>query len=250
MINKTINLRGTLFLLFLFFSVTSMAQRKARLLVFCKTAGYHHSSIEVGKLAILKLGKENGFDVDTTSKADLFTKKGLKKYQAVVFLSTTGDVLNEEQQSAFQHYIQAGNGFAGVHAATDTEYDWPWFGDLVGAYFAKHPEQQTAVLNVVDKNSIATSHLPDQWQRKDEWYNFKWMTKDPLHVLITIDEHSYDAGPAKMGDYHPMSWYHDFDGGRSFYTALGHTEASYSDPLFLKHLLGGLQYALGTKKMK
>lgn len=250
MMKDTINLGGILLLLLLLLGGAAMAQKKTRLLVFCKTAGYHHSSIEAGKIAILKLGEENGFAVDTTGKADLFTGKGLKKYQAVVFLSTTEDVLNAEQQTAFQQYIQSGGGFAGIHAATDTEYEWPWFGNLVGAYFAKHPEQQDAILNVVDKNSIATSHLPDQWKRKDEWYNFKWMTKAPLHVLITIDEGSYDAGPAKMGNYHPMSWYHDFEGGRSFYTALGHTEASFSDPLFLKHLLGGLQYALGMKKME
>ncbi|RZM24796.1 MAG: ThuA domain-containing protein [Pedobacter sp.] len=235
-------------LLFLL-SFNSIAQKK-KVLVFCKTAGFHHSSIEVGKAAIIKLGQENKFDVDTTSNADRFSNDGLKQYAAVVFLSTTGNALDDTQQSAFEHYIKSGGGFVGIHAATDTEYDWPWYGNLVGAYFVKHPEQQEATLNIVDRKSIATKHLPATWTRKDEWYNFNWMTKEPLHVLITIDENSYKPGQGAMGANHPMSWYHDFDGGRSFYTELGHTEASYSDPLYLKHILGGLQYAIGAKKME
>ncbi|TDO24504.1 ThuA domain-containing protein [Pedobacter duraquae] len=235
--------------LFLLLSFNSMAQKK-KVLVFCKTAGFHHSSIEVGKAAIMKLGQENKFDVDTTSSADRFTKEGLKPYAAVVFLNTTGNALDDLQQQAFEQYFRSGKGFVGVHAATDTEYEWPWYGNLVGAYFVKHPEQQEATLNVVNRKSIATKHLPEQWKRKDEWYNFNWMTKETLYVLIAIDEKSYKPGVGAMGDNHPMSWYHDFDGGRSFYTELGHTEASYSDPLYLKHLLGGLQYALGTKKME
>jgi hypothetical protein len=131
-----------------------------------------------------------------------------------------------------------------VHAAADTEYDWGWYGRLVGAYFSSHPEQQEAVLNIVD-TSIATGHLPKQWKRKDEWYNFKKISKD-IKVLVTIDEKSYTGGT--NGDFHPMAWYHDFDGGRSFYTELGHTEESFADPLYLKHLLGGIRYAIGDNK--
>jgi len=230
--------------------LNSMAQKRSKILVFCKTAGFHHASIGSGKTAIQKLGKENGFEVDTTSDASVFTKAKLQQYAAVVFLSTTGDVLNDAEQTAFEQYIKVGGGFVGVHAATDTEYDWPWYGNLVGAYFSAHPAQQEATLNIVDKRSIATSFLPQQWKRKDEWYNFKWMTSEPLHVLITIDESSYNPGPAKMGANHPMSWYHNFGGGRSFYTELGHTVESFADPLYLKHLLGGLQYAMGAKKME
>lgn len=239
-----------LLLLLIILNFSSMAQQRKKILVFCKTAGYHHASIAAGKTAIQKLGRENGFSADTTSDASWFTKERLQPYAAVVFLSTTGDVLNDKEQEAFEQYIRAGGGFVGIHAATDTEYGWPWYGNLVGAYFSAHPAQQEATLNVVDKRSIATSHLPQQWKRKDEWYNFKWITKEPLHVLITIDESSYDAGPAKMGSYHPMSWYHNFDGGRAFYTELGHTDESFADPLYLKHILGGLQYAMGVKKME
>ncbi len=236
-------------LLIMILDYNSFAQQK-KVLVFCKTAGFHHTSIDAGKKAIQKLGEENQFDVDTTSDASYFSQKQLKQYAAVVFLSTTGDVLNNNQQQAFEQYIKSGGGFVGIHAATDTEYDWPWYGNLVGAYFSAHPAQQEATLNIIDKRSIATKHLPVPWKRKDEWYNFKWITKFPLHVLITIDESSYDAGPAKMGSNHPMSWYHDFDGGRSFYTELGHTDESFADPLYLQHILGGLQYAMKVKKME
>lgn len=233
-------------LLILFFTAPVLAKKK-KILVFSKTAGFYHKSIPVGIAAIQKLGLENGFEVDTTKNAALFTAKNLKKYAAVVFLSTTGDVLNEAQQTAFEQYIRAGGGYAGIHAATDTEYGWPWYGKLAGAWFISHPAQQEAALNVINTRTIATKHLPEVWKRKDEWYNFKEIGTD-LNVLIKIDESSYKGGA--NGDNHPMAWYHNFDGGRSFYTALGHVDESYSDPLFLKHILGGIQYAMGVKKME
>jgi|SRR6185503_2031307 len=219
---------------------------KQKVLIFCKTAGFHHASIVVGIPAIIKLGREHDFDVDTTTDAKKFTYDNLKQYAAVIFLSTTGDVLNDAQQAEFEKYIRSGGGFAGVHSATDTEYDWPWYGNLVGAYFRNHPSvQQDAVLHIVDPNFPATRGLPKEWTRKDEWYNFKWIAPN-LHVLITIDEKTYNGG--NNGDNHPMSWYHEYDGGRAFYTALGHTDESYSDPLYLKHLLGGIEYAMGRAK--
>lgn len=236
----------SLFLLLLMVFSATNAFAKNKVLVFCKTAGFHHSSIPAGVKAIRQLGEQNNFTIDTTTNAEKFTPENLKQYNAVVFLNTTGDVLNEQQQKAFEQYIKSGKGFVGVHAATDTEYDWPWYGNLVGAYFKNHPEQQEAVLNVVDRNTIATKHLPSEWKRKDEWYNFKWIAEG-LHVLIKIDETSYKGG--ENNNNHPMAWYREFDGGRAFYTELGHTDESYADPLFLKHLLGGIQYALG-KKMK
>ncbi|MDB5015710.1 MAG: Trehalose utilization [Mucilaginibacter sp.] len=218
---------------------------KQKILIFSKTAGFHHASIPAGIAAVTKLGQENNFDVDTTTDSKKFTYDNLKKYAAVMFLNTTGDVLNDQQQGEFEKYIHAGGGFVGVHAATDTEYDWPWYGNLVGAYFKSHPAQQSAMFHVVDRNFIATKHLPADWKRFDELYNFKWMAPN-LHILITIDEKSYTGGT--MGDNHPMSWYHDYDGGRAFYTELGHTDESYSDPLYLGHLLGGIKYAMGQAR--
>ncbi|WP_205503954.1 ThuA domain-containing protein [Rufibacter psychrotolerans] len=211
------------------------------LLVFYKTAGYYHTSIPTGLAALQRLGKENNFTVDTTRNAAHFTPDSLAKYQAVVFLSTTQDVLNPAQQKVFERYIQGGGGFVGIHSATDTEYDWPWYNQLVGAYFESHPEVQQATIQVVDKAHPATSMLPTHWQRTDEWYNFKSINPS-VKVLATLDEATYQGG--KNGTNHPIAWYHTFDGGRAFYTAGGHTKESYAEPLFLQHLLGGINYVL------
>lgn len=237
------------FFLLLFFTVpfivsTAFSEKKQkRILVFSKTAGFRHSSIKAGKEALLKLGAENKWLVDTTEDAAYFTGTTLKKYDAVVFLNTTGNVLNDEQQTAFEKYIQSGKGYAGIHAATDTEYDWPWYCKLAGANFSSHPKQQNAVLHVTDSTHSSTRHLPHTWQRFDEWYNFKNQNKD-VNVLLTIDEKSYEGGT--NGDNHPMAWYHTFDGGRAFYTALGHTDASYTEADFLQHVSGGLNYVMGN----
>ena len=229
------------FVLLILVSGFMMHSPTKRVLVFSKTRGFHHASIPAGIAAIQKLGMENNFAVDTTTDSSFFVKKTLKKYDAVIFLSTTGNVLNDQEQKAFEKYIQKGGGFVGVHAATDTEYDWPWYNRLVGAYFKSHPKQQEAVLNITDPTHISTKHLPLVWKRFDEWYNFKNI-QEGLHVLITIDEKSYTGGI--NGDFHPMAWYQDFDGGRAFYTEMGHTDESYLDPLYLQHLLGGIEYAM------
>ena len=218
---------------------------KPRILVFTKTAGFYHDAIPAGVAAIQKLGAENGFDVDSTRDARYFVEDSLKQYGAVVFLSTTMNVLNADQQVAFERYIQSGGGFAGVHAAADTEYDWPWYNKLVGAQFLSHPQNQKAVIKVTDKTHPSTSFLPDRWERYDEWYNYKSINPD-IKVLATLDETTYQGGA--NGDNHPIIWHHAFDGGRAFYTGLGHTKESYSEPLFLRHLLAGIQYAMGENK--
>lgn len=215
--------------------------KQPAVLIFSKTNGYRHQSIPFGIEAIKKLGSENKFSVDATEDSLAFTDANLAKYKAVIFLSPTGDVLGEEQQKAMERFIQKGGGFVGVHAASDCEYEWPWYVKMVGASFLSHPEQQMARLVVVDKKNIATKHLPDSWERKDEWYNFKNLNPD-VHTLLKIDETSYKGG--KNGDNHPMAWYHDYDGGRAFYTELGHTNESFSEPAFLQHLLGGIRYAI------
>lgn len=216
---------------------------KQRILVFSKTKGFRHSSIAAGKTAMLKLGRENGIAVDTTESAAYFTEDSLKNYNAVVFLNATGDVLTHVQQAEFERYIQAGGGFVGIHAAADCEYQWPWYGKLVGGYFKSHPKIQQAKLIVKDKSHISTKHLPDVWERSDEWYNFKDLNAN-TNVLITIDEKSYQGGA--NGDFHPMAWYHEYDGGRAFYTEFGHTDETYADPLFMNHVLGGLKYTMSS----
>lgn len=239
----------TAFVILLIPSCTHRNPGKPRVLVFSKTAGFHHESIADGNIAIQKLGAGNNFDVDTTTDATRFIDDSLKKYTAIVFLSTTGDVLDYRERAALERYIQAGGGYVGIHAAADAEYDWGWYGRLVGGYFLDHPgihdsfpNVQEGVFNVVDPNNDATRHLPKQWKRKDEFYSYKKLNKD-VHVLLNIDESSYNGGH-KMGD-HPMAWYHDYDGGRAFYTELGHTKESFQEDNYLKHLLAGIQYAIG-----
>ena len=234
------------------YSCSDKQSGKPRILVFSKTAGYHHESIAEGNVAIEKLGSEHNFDVDTTTDAAMFTEDTLKKYAAVVFLSTTGDVLNNFQEAAFERYIQAGGGYMGIHAAADCEYDWGWYGRLVGGYFLSHPgihdtfpNIQEGVFTVVDTTNDATKNLPRPWKRTDEFYSFKKLSKE-TKILLTVDEKTYHGGA--NGDYHPMAWYHDYDGGRAFYTNLGHTKESFADSLYLGHILGGIEYAIGGNK--
>ena len=229
------------------FAFMAMAKENPKVLVFFKQAGFKHTSVQAGIKAIIKLGEENGFDVDTTTNGENFNDENLKQYSAVIFLNTSGDVLEDDQKDAFQAYIHKGGGFVGVHGAADTEYTWNWYGRLVGAYFKSHPDIQQGKLIIVDANHPATQGLPHEWIRTDEWYNFGWYNDD-IKFLIELDEGSIVGG--KNGGEHPLSWFHPFDGGRSFYTALGHTEESYTEPLFLKHLLGGIEYAMGRLAYK
>ncbi|WP_432955651.1 ThuA domain-containing protein [Micromonospora haikouensis] len=217
-------------------------------LVFSKTAAFRHDAIPAGIAAIQKLGVDNGFTVDTTEDGAAFNDANLAKYQAVIWLSTTGDVLNADQQAAFERYIKAGGGYAGVHAASDTEYDWPWYGKLVGAYFNNHPANQQATVKVEDHAHPSTATLPDQWSRFDEWYNFRTNPRANVHVLASLDEKSYTPGAGAMGADHPTAWCQDYDGGRSWYTGGGHTQQSYVEPEFLTHLLGGIRTAAGVEK--
>lgn len=185
---------------------------------------------------------EHKFQVDTSSNSAVFNKESLKKYNAVVFLSTSGDMLDSIQQFNFENYIRSGGGFMGIHGASAGEYGWPWYGKLVGAVFNGHPVQQQATFMVTDRRHSSTRHLPLLWNIKEELYNFKNINPD-IKVLLTVDESSYKGGT--NGNYHPMAWHHKFEGGRSFYTALGHADDKYNEPLFLKHILEGIRYAMG-----
>ena len=221
-----------------------------RILVFSKTADYRHDSIEFGVRALRQLARVNGVQLDATEDATVFNPSNLTKYDAVVFLSTTGDVLDDDQQQAFIEFIQAGGGFVGIHSASDTEYDWPWYGQLVGGYFNGHPGNpnvREGTILVVASNHPATMTLPDLWIRTDEWYDIRDLQKE-MTILLNVDELSYkliDEDPAQTP--RPIAWFHEFDGGRAFYTALGHTVDSYADSLFLDHVWGGLRSVLGEK---
>jgi len=211
-------------------------------LVFSKTAGFRHDAIPAGISALQSLGQQNDFTVTATEDAAAFTTANLSGYEAVVFLNTTGDVLDASQQTAFQSYVDSGGGYFGVHAAADTEYDWPYYGQLVGAYFQSHPAIQQATVKNEDRGHPATAHLDATWTRTDELYNYRTNPRPNVRVLITLDESTYSGG--NMGD-HPITWCHPQGAGRSFYTGFGHTIASYSEPAFRTLLLGGVRYAAG-----
>lgn len=238
---------GSLLFLGLFFlNLSSLQAQENQILVFHKTEGYYHTSIPTGIAAIKNLGGLNNFKVTETDDAGEFSEDNLKKYQLVIFLSTTGDVLNENQEKAFENYINTGGNFFGIHAATDTEYDWKWFGNLVGAYFMSHPKIQKANVIVKKPQHPTVAHLPQIWTRTDEWYNFKDINPK-INVLLSLDESSYEGG--KNGENHPIAWYQKLeDGGKSIYTGGGHTEESYSEPAFREHLLQCILFALGENK--
>ncbi|MFH8480509.1 ThuA domain-containing protein [Streptomyces sp. NPDC018055] len=210
-------------------------------LVFSKTAGFRHDSIPAGITALRQLGAANNFTVTATEDAAVFTPANLTGYEAVVFLSTTGDVLNASQQTAFEGYIQSGGGYVGIHAAADTEYDWTWYGGLAGALFKSHPHIQPATVKVEDRAHDATAHLGPTWQRTDEWYDYRTNPRSSAHVLASLDESTYSGGT--MGGDHPIAWCKEYQGGRAFYTGGGHTQESYAEPAFRRHLLGGIRWA-------
>jgi uncharacterized protein len=212
-------------------------------LIYSKTKAFRHECIESGRAALQSYFSKYNVTSTITEDSSVFTPAKLRDYDVVMFFQTTGNVLDSVQQITFEQYIRSGNGFVGVHAASDTEYDWPWYGKLVGAYFANHPDIQPHVIEKVDTTSHPScKHLPVRWKRTDECYNFKSLPAN-VQVLLTADETSYQGGT--HGDYHPMAWYHTFEGGRSFYTALGHTVEAYRDTLLLEHIRQGVLWAYG-----
>ncbi len=210
-------------------------------LVFSKTKGFRHDSIPDGKKMMMEICAGQGWNVCFTEDADLFSNDNLKNFDVVMFLLTTGDVLDEKQQSAMERFIRSGGGYVGIHAASDTEYDWAWYGQLVGAYFAGHPAIQQATIHIEDSSHPATKHLGSEWVRTDEWYSFKSNPRSRVHVLATVDESTFQGG--LMGKDHPIIWCHDFEGGRAFYTALGHTKESYSEPKFVQMITEAVRWA-------
>jgi glucose/arabinose dehydrogenase len=214
-------------------------------LLFTKTAGFRHASIPSGIAAIQQLASQNGFAVDATEDATRFTTANLAQYRAVVFLSTSDDVLNATQEAAFQSYLRSGGGFAAIHQGVTTEQGWPWFVNLVGGgKFASHPAVQSATCDVENPSHLSTAGLPSPWSRSDEWYNLDRNPRPNTNVLVTVRESSYSGGT--MGSDHPVSWFHGFEGGRVWCTLMGHSDAHYDDANFRKHLLGGIQYAAGV----
>ena len=214
--------------------------------------GFFHPSTPDGVIALKALGQSNGFTVVDTTDSSIFNDADLAQFEAVIFFQTHQDVMTDGEQAAFERYIRNGNGYVGIHIASGTEYDWGWYGGLVGARFNNHPNTQQAVVNIEDPSHPSTSSLPSTWVRTDEWYNFfNGPDRNVVHVLATVDETTYDtadgiAPGSEHGSDHPIAWCQVYDGGRSWYTGMGHLSQDYSDSLFMDHLLGGIQYAAGV----
>ena len=230
-------------------------QKQFKALLVTTTKGWHHESLHAGVLAIKELGVQNFFDVVLFENPNGFTDKYLEQFQVVIFLNTTGDIFDSAQQKVMERFIQAGKGFAGIHSASDTEYDWEWYTKLVGRMFHIHPVIQTARINIVDAAFPGIQGFTGNKWWTDEWYEFGPEKVSGLNNILAVDESTY--GPkvkwaekrgVGMGQLHPVAWYHNYDGGRSFYTALGHMAAIFSDAVFLNHLYAGIFWAATGKK--
>jgi len=211
-----------------------------RVLIFSKTAGFRHDSIPVAVRTLTHLAEAAGMVADATEDASAFTAANLARYRVVIFASTTGNVLDPAQQQAMEGFIRAGGGFVGVHAAADTEYDWPWYGQLVGARFHDHPPGLHDSRVQPERDGVASGAA---WPVHDEFYNYDQNPRGRVQVIATLDERLYAGGG--MGADHPIAWHHAFEGGRAWYTGLGHTEEIYGQAEFLAQLQRGLRYASG-----
>ncbi|KAI0095918.1 glycosyl hydrolase [Daldinia grandis] len=219
-----------------------MASNQPAVLLFSKTAGYRHASIPAAIEGIRRLGvTSNAFTVDSSEDASLISAQNLSRYAAVIFLQTSGDFLSDEQLAGLRSYVRAGGGFVGIHCAAAGMTREPWYGELIGAVFTDHPEPQSGVLSVEKKDHTIASGLPEKWEWFDEWYNFDANPRAKVTVLLSINEETYKGG--KLGRDHPLAWCREFDGGRSFYTSLGHFGDAYSDQNFMGHLLNGILWA-------
>ncbi|MCU4676545.1 ThuA domain-containing protein [Catenovulum sp. 2E275] len=241
----------------LFFAMFFCHAEQFNVLLFSKTAGWHHKSINQGVNGLETLAKQHFFKLDWHEDANRFNDEFLKQFDVIVFLNTTGDILNKDQQAAFQRFIQSGKGFVGIHSAADTEYDWPWYGKMIGHYFKIHPQIQTAQLNILNNQFPGMVAFNDKQLWTDEWYDFYPSKQTNLNYILAVDEQSYspeaswgDIKTKGMGDFHPIAWYHNYDGGRAFYTALGHMPSVYSNEQFLRHLYGGIYWAATGKGIK
>jgi type 1 glutamine amidotransferase len=246
------------YMLVIFFIVSSLvpaiAQNQFEVMVYTSPDRWHNATIPTAINEFEEMALRHQFGLTWTQQASSFDHENLKKYDVIVFLHSNGEQLSGEQRESFKRFIRNGGGFVGIHAASVNASQEEWYRKLVGRVFTGHPEVQTAILTVHDKNFPATMHLPDKWIWTDEWYSFEEALTENQHVLITVDESTYDPykafGKKKfegMGEFHPIAWYQEYDGGRSFFTALGHMEALYKDPWFLMHIYGGIYWAATGK---
>lgn len=222
----------------------SHSPQRPLLLVFTRTQGWRHDSIPQAAQALRELADAAGFDIVHSEDPNLFDDHELSRFRVVIFANTTGEILDAAQRAAFERYIAGGGAFMGVHAAADTGKDWPWYGDLVGAWFKSHPPglQSARVHFESGRGPDGLEH----WHVTDELYNYRRNPRPAVEVIATVDESDYEGG--SMGADHPIAWCRARTGGRAWYSGLGHAQALYADPVFRAHLLRGLRYATGLSE--
>ena len=252
---KSLRIPVLLLIIQSFFLTAAISQKQFKALLVTTTRGWHHESIHQGVLALQELGVKNFFDVVLWENPAGFTDKYLEQFQVVIFLNTTGDIFDSAQQKVMERFIESGKGYVGIHSASDTEYDWDWYTKLVGRMFHIHPAVQTAKLRIIDNKFPGLQGFADGKLWTDEWYEFSSEKTSGLNYVLAVDESTYNPkvqwGDKKgegMGSLHPVSWYHNYDGGRAFYTALGHLPAIYKDQAFLNHVYAGILWAATGKK--
>ncbi|TRO96490.1 ThuA domain-containing protein [Glycocaulis profundi] len=231
-----------------FSAAPAMAGEVPQVLVFSKTTGWRHDSIEPAVAALQAMGEREGWEIEASEDPAVLSA-GLEGYDALILLSSTtngadadSEWMDEAARDALQAHLRGGGAVVGVHAAADSHYHWPWYRQMIGAAFEMHPPgTPEGALTVVDADHPATRDLPTEFTRTDEWYWFSDFDADAVRLLITLDAGSIGE---EGGDV-PMAWSHEFEGGRVFYTAMGHTAESFEEPLFLDHLRGGISWALG-----
>lgn len=235
---------------------TPQAQGKQfKALMITRTAGWHHESLPAGVVALQELANRNFFELVWHQEASRITDKSLEGIQVLIFLNTTGNIFDSSEQKAIERFIQSGKGYAGIHSASDTEYEWEWYTRLVGRMFYLHPPIQTARLQLTTNSFPGLQGFSGNPLWTDEWYEFGVEKVRGLNYILAVDESTYNPAAKSatkeakgMGSFHPIAWYHEFDGGRSFYTALGHMPPVYRDPAFLQHIYAGIYWAATGKK--
>lgn len=236
-------------------AMPAFAQGQFKVLVVAIPNKYHHDYVVVAKPQFERLSQVHAFDLTWSWNTTPFDGD-LSQYATIVLLNTPGDELVGEQRDRLEAYVRGGGGVVAVHRALifNPPGEWPWFERLVGRKFRIHPIVQTATVRVEDASFPATFGLPARWVWTDEWYEFEAPLVPGMQTVLSVDESTYDPTriwPGQvargMGAEHPVAWYHHYDGGRVFVTALGHTPALYDDRLYLDHVYGGIWWAATGK---
>ncbi len=220
-------------------------EKAISILVFSKTKGFRHASISSGLKMLSDNSEKQNWVITATEDQSLLRDEFLARFDVIVFLNPTGDAIDETGQAAFEKFMKSGKGFVGIHAAADFEYEWPYYGNLVAAYFRTHPPAQkaTVIFENYDHPAMKPFEGMKTYTTFDEWYSFKENPRPNVHVLARLDESTikHDNDEWKMGD-HPLIWWNDKDGVRSFYTVFGHTHEAFQDKLIIEHMKNAINW--------